>query len=70
MRSTVISLRLLIVLIAIVSIAVHGARVSSVSNTSTTKPDDRSIVVCNAVQDSHCNEAMKSLEATLLAAME
>ena len=67
MRSSVVCLLLMSVLIAIGSI--NGGNTSSASNKSLNQLEGRTII-CNAVQDSHCNEAIKSLEATLLAAME
>ena len=67
MRSTVVCLLLLFVLIAI---GVDGGKTSSASNTVPPKWKDRPVVICNAVQDSHCNEAIKSLEANLVATME
>ena len=67
MRSTVIRFLLLSVLIAIGSI--NSGNTSSVSNKSPNQLEGRTII-CNAVQNSHCNEAIKSLEAPLLAAME
>ena len=68
MRSTVVLLLLLSVLIAIGNTAVNG-NTSSVSNKTRVKLDDRTII-CNVVQDSHSNEAIKSLEATLVATLE
>ncbi|KAL9953454.1 hypothetical protein ACROYT_G040876 [Oculina patagonica] len=69
MRSTVVCLLLLTILIAIVSIALDGGNASSVSNKISSQLDDRAII-CNVVQHSHSNEAIKSLEAALLAALE
>ncbi|XP_078349799.1 putative skeletal organic matrix protein 5 isoform X2 [Oculina patagonica] len=60
---------LLSVLIAIGSVAVNGGNTSSVSNKTPVKLDDRTII-CNVVQDSHSNEAIKSLEATLVKTLE
>ena len=57
-------LLLLSVLVAIVNIAVNGENTSTVSKRIPTKLDDRT-VICNVVQDSHSEEAIKSLEATL-----
>ena len=68
MHSSVVCVFLLSVLIAIVSAAVDGAN-TSVSQKLPTKLEGRTII-CNAVQDSHCKEAIKSLEATLVATME
>ncbi|KAL9953449.1 hypothetical protein ACROYT_G040870 [Oculina patagonica] len=68
MHSTVVFLLLLSVLIAIGSIGV-GGNTSSSLNKIPAKLDDRTII-CNVVQDSHSNEAIKSLEATLVAALE
>ena len=68
MHSSVVCLLLLSVLIAIVSITVEGGD-TSVSKKIPIKLEDRTII-CNAVQDSHCSEAIKSLEANLVATME
>ncbi|KAL9953456.1 hypothetical protein ACROYT_G040878 [Oculina patagonica] len=68
MRSTVVSLLVLSVLIATVSRAVDGWNISSMPGLFPPKPGN--VVICNAVQDSHCNEAIKSLEASLMAAIE
>ena len=62
-------LLLLSVLVAIVNIAVNGENTSTVSKRIPTKLDDRT-VICNVVQDSHSEEAIKSLEATLVATLE
>ena len=64
MRTRMVCLLLLFVLIAIVSIAVDGGNTSSASNKTPTNLDDKTII-CNVVQDSHSNEAIKSLEATM-----
>ncbi len=65
MCSTVVCLMLLSVLIAILSLAVDGGNTSSVSNKIPPNRDGNSVVVTNVVQDSNCNEAIKSLEATM-----
>ncbi|KAJ7315650.1 hypothetical protein OS493_038463 [Desmophyllum pertusum] len=52
-------------MIAILSIAVDGGNTSSVSNKTPVKLDDRTII-CNVVQESHSNEAIKSIQATLV----
>ena len=62
-------LLLLSVLVAIVNIAVNGENTSTVSKRVPAKLDDRT-VICNVVQDSHSEEAIKSLEATLVATLE
>ncbi|KAJ7370653.1 hypothetical protein OS493_030767 [Desmophyllum pertusum] len=64
MRSVMVCLFMLSFGIAVVTIAVDGGNTSSVSNKTTAKLDDRTII-CNVVQ-----EAIKSLEATLLASLE
>ncbi|KAL9953447.1 hypothetical protein ACROYT_G040868 [Oculina patagonica] len=69
MRSTVACLLLLSVLIAIGTITVNGGNTSSSSNKIPAKLDDRTII-CNVVQDSHSNEVIKSLEASLNARLE
>ena len=69
MRSTMVCLFLLSSMIAILSIAVDGGNTSSVSNKTPVKLDDRTII-CNVVQESHSKEAIKSLEATLVATLE
>ena len=70
MRSTVLWLLLLSVLVAIlISIAVSGENTSTVSKRISAKLDDRT-VICNVVQDSLSQEAIKSLEATLVATLE
>lgn len=51
-------------------IVVVGGNSTDVSNRAPYRRDDRPLVICNTVQDSHCHEAMKSLEASLLAALE
>ncbi|KAL9953453.1 hypothetical protein ACROYT_G040875 [Oculina patagonica] len=60
MRSTVVCLLLLSVLIGIGSVAVDGGN---------TQVDARTII-CSVVQDSHSNDAIKSLEATFNARLE
>ena len=67
MRFTVLWLLLLSILVAIASIAVSGE--NTVSKKSPAKLDDRT-VICNIVQDSSSKEAIKSLEATLVATLE
>ena len=62
-------LLLLSVLVAIVNIAVNGETTSTVSKRVPAKLDDRT-VICNIVQDSSSKEAIKSLEATLVATLE
>ena len=62
-------LLLLSVLVAIVNIAVNGENTSTVSKRVPAKLDDRT-VICNVVQDSSSKEAIKSLEATLVATLE
>lgn len=57
MRSIVV--RLFILLVAIVSIAVDGGNASGVSNKTH-----------SVKQDSHCHEAIKTLEASLVATLE
>ena len=69
MRSTMLWLLLLSVSVADVSIAVNGESTSTVSKRIPAKLDDRT-VICNVVQDSHSGEAIKSLEATLVATLE
>ncbi|KAJ7370650.1 hypothetical protein OS493_030763 [Desmophyllum pertusum] len=64
-----VCLFLLSSMIAILSIAVDGGNTSSVSNKPPAKLDDRTII-CNVVQESHSKEAIKSLEATLVATLE
>ena len=54
----------------IVVVVVVGGNSTDVSNRAPYRRDDRPLVICNTVQDSHCHEAMKSLEASLLAALE
>lgn len=68
MRSIVV--RLFILLVAIVSIAVDGGNASGVSNKTPYRRDNRPVVICNTVQDSHCHEAIKTLEAGLVATLE
>ena len=70
MRSTVLWLLLLSVLVAIlISVAVNGENTSTVAKKIPSKLDDRT-VICNVVQDSSSQEAIKSLEATLVAILE
>ena len=66
MRSIV--LYLFTLLVVTVSIAVDGGNASSVSHKTPYR--GQALVICNTVQDSHCHEAIKSLEASLLAALE
>ncbi len=56
---------LLSVLIAILSPTVDGGNTSSVSNKIPPNRDGKSVVITNVVQDSNCNEAIKSLEAAM-----
>ena len=53
----------------IVSVAVNGGNTSSVSKKPPIQVDYRP-VICNVVKDSHSSEAIKSLEATLVATLE
>ena len=69
MRFTVLWLLLLSILVATVSIAVNGKNTSTVSKKIPAKLDDRTII-CNVVQGSPSQEAIKSLEATLVATLE
>lgn len=70
MRSTVLWLLLLSISVAIlISVAVNGENTSTVAKKIPSKLDDRT-VICNVVQDSSSQEAIKSLEATLVATLE
>ena len=69
MRSAVFWLLLLSAFVAAVSIAANGENTSTVSKKIPAKLDDRTII-CNVVQSSHSQEAIKSLEATLVATLE
>jgi len=69
MRSIVLWPLLLSALVAAVSIAANGENTSTASKKIPAKLDDRT-VICNVVQDSHSQEAIKSLEATLVATLE
>ena len=62
-------LLLLSVLVAIASIAVNGGNTSTVSKKIPAEVDDRT-VICNVVQGLPSQEAIKSLEATLVATLE
>jgi len=53
-----------------ISLTFDGGIASGLSNTTPYSQSDRPLVICNTVQDSHCQEAMKSLEANLLATLE
>lgn len=54
----------------VATVAVDGVDCTTVSNKTPYRRDNRPLVICNTVQDSHCHDAMKSLEASLLAALE
>lgn len=54
----------------VATVAVDGGNSTIVSNRTPYRRDDRPLVICNTVLDSHCHEAIKSLEAGLLAALE
>lgn len=69
MRSIAVCLFQLSALVAVVSIAANGGNTSTVSKKIPAKLDERTII-CNVVQDSHSQEAIKSLEATLVATLE
>lgn len=69
MRPIVVRLVLLTILSAIVSMAVDGGNTSTVSKKIPAKLDDKTII-CNVVQDSPSQEAIKSLEANLVATLE
>lgn len=69
MRPIVVRLVLLTILSAIVSMAVDGGNTSTVSKEIPAKLDDKTII-CNVVQDSPSQEAIKSLEANLVATLE
>lgn len=60
---------LLSALVAAVSITANGENTSTASKKILAKLDDRT-VICNVVQVSHSQEAIKSLEATLVATLE
>lgn len=68
MRPIVVRLVLLTILSAIVSMAVDGGNTSTVSKKIPAKLDDKTII-CNVVQDSPSQEAIKSLEANLVATL-
>ena len=68
MRYIVVCLLVLSIFLAIVSMAVDG-NTSTVSKNIPTKLDDKTII-CNVVQDSPSKEAIKSLEANLVATLE
>lgn len=67
MRSIMVCLCVLPIFLAILTITVDGGNISSKKIPA--KLDDRT-VICNVVQDSHSQEAIKSLEATLVATLE
>jgi len=69
MRATVLWLSLLSAFVAALSIAANGENASTVSKTTSAKLDGRTII-CNMVQNSHYQEAIKSLQATLVATLE
>lgn len=69
MRSIVVCLLVLSIFLAIVSMVVDGGNTSIASKKIPAKLDDKT-VICNVVQDSHSQEAIKSLEANLVAALE
>jgi len=69
MRSIVVCLSVLPVFLAIVNMNVDGGNISTASKKIPAKLDDRTII-CNVVQDSHSQEAIKSLEATLVTTLE
>lgn len=69
MRSIVVCLSVLPVFLAIVNMTVDGGNISTASKKIPAKLDDRTII-CNVVQDSHSQEAIKSLEATLVTTLE
>lgn len=69
MRSTVLWLLLLSVVVAILVSVADGENTSTVAKKIPSKLDDRT-VICNVVQDSSSQEAIKSLEATLVATLE
>ena len=65
MRSTMVCLFLFSFAFAILTIVVDGGNASSGSpNKVGIQTEDRR-VICNIVEDSHSNEAIKSLEKTL-----
>lgn len=68
MRPTVVCFFLLSFAIAILTITVDGDNTSSVSKKIPAKLDDKTII-CNVV-NSDSNEAIKSLEKTLVATLE
>lgn len=69
MRSIVVCLSVLPVFLAIVNMTVDAGNISTPSKKVPARLDDRT-VICNVVQDSHSQEAIKSLEATLVARLE
>lgn len=69
MRFTVLWLSLLSAFVAALSIAANGENASTVSKMTSAKLDGRTII-CNMVQNSHCQEAIKSLQATLVTMLE
>lgn len=69
MRFTVLWLSLLSAFVAALSIAANGENASTVSKMTSAKLDGRTII-CNMVQNSHCQEAIKSLQAILVTMLE
>ena len=69
MRSIVVCLSVLPVFLAIVNMTVDAGNISTPSKKVPARLDDRT-VICNVVRDSHSQEAIKSLEATLVARLE
>lgn len=69
MRFTVLWLSLLSAFVAALNIAANGENASTVSKMTSAKLDDRTII-CNMVQNPYYQEAIKSLQATLVATLE